>query len=802
MMKRSIYRLLLILLLAGMQGRAKAQLVAAIDTRFQSFTAKNVQEKIFAHTDREFYLAGDLVWFKLFLVDGAFHKPLDLSKVAYVELLDASNKPVVQTKLSMKDGEGDGSFFVPVSVSSGYYSLRAYTNWMKNTGADYFFQKSITIVNPQISLPPTVVQVNAMEPDIRFFPEGGHLVNGIAGKVACKMTAPDGRELAFSAAVTDENNNHSIVFQSVHGGIGSFSFTPEAGHKYNAIITTTDGKKFTRSLPAADNEGFGLHVSESGPDKLLVHAENNTGATGGYLLVHTRQILRSASQVSFSGGKAEIQIDKNKLGDGITTITLFNAARQPVCERLYFKFPDNPLRIYPKTPQAVYETRNKIDLDLKALRRDDPVNDASLSVSVFRVDSLDALPDENISSYLLLSSDLKGNIENPSWYFDFPPSITAAAIDNLMLTHGWRRFGWDQVLQDKEPVFHFVPEYNGHIITGKIVDKTGRATANIPGFLSVPGKRTQFYPSVSDSKGQVRFEMKDMIGSSEIVVQTNTQQDSLYKLEIDNPFASTYRTTPNPAFQFSRRYTGTLVSKSIGTQVQNIYTAQQRQQFRFPQLDSMPFYGKADATYYLDKYTRFITLEEVLREYVAYLDVQRSRGKFNISLFDFTASQGLIPTKQVPLFPTNPLVLLDGVPIFDVTRLMALDARKIRKLDIFNHRQFVRGQYFDGVLNWQTYNGDLADLELDPGALALEYEGLQARRIFYSPVYDTEDKRSTHLPDFRNLLYWSPGVRTDAKGAAKLSFYSSDLKGKYAVVVQGLSKDGVGGSGVSFFEVR
>jgi hypothetical protein len=478
------------------------------------------------------------------------------------------------------------------------------------------------------------------------------------------------------------------------------------------------------------------------------------------------------------------------------------AGGRPVCERLYFTYPRQALNITAQPEQPVYGNRKKIDITLYA-GADQPADNASLSMAVFRMDSLEAMPEETIYSYLLLSSDLRGKVESPAWYFSRNTAETKPAMDNLMLTHGWRRFAWENILQGKEPVFSFVPEYNGHLVTGRITDtRTGKPAANITGYLSVPGRRTQFYPSMSNAQGQVRFEMKEMIGSSEIIAQTNTQQDSLYKLDIDNPFSTAYNSTGIPPFSFPRSYAGNLVNKSISTQVQNIYTAQQRKQFNFPELDSVPFYGKADATYYLDKYTRFITLEEVLREYVTFLDVQRARGKYHIPLFDFTASQGLIPTKQVILFPTDPLVLLDGVPLFDVTRLMAMDARKIRKLDIFNHRQFVRGMYFDGVLNWHTYNGDLADLELDPGAVAIDYEGLQPQRIFYSPVYDTDDKRDSHLPDFRNLLYWSPSLRTNDKGYAQTSFYSSDLKGKYAVMVQGLSKNGVGGSGVSFFEVK
>ncbi|RYF97003.1 MAG: hypothetical protein EOO02_21340, partial [Chitinophagaceae bacterium] len=115
--------------------------------QFSEFSKRNVQEKLFVHTDKEFYLAGEIVWYKLYYMDGVNHQPMDLSKLAYVEILDQNNRPVMQGKNALKSGAGKGSFYLPSSVNSGSYKLRAYTNWMKNFDAGYYFEKDITIVN-------------------------------------------------------------------------------------------------------------------------------------------------------------------------------------------------------------------------------------------------------------------------------------------------------------------------------------------------------------------------------------------------------------------------------------------------------------------------------------------------------------------------------------------------------------------------------------------------------------------------------------------------------------------------------
>jgi hypothetical protein len=147
-------------------------------------------------------------------------------------------------------------------------------------------------------------------------------------------------------------------------------------------------------------------------------------------------------------------------------------------------------------------------------------------------------------------------------------------------------------------------------------------------------------------------------------------------------------------------------------------------------------------------------------------------------------------------------VLLDGVPVFDIDKLMNYDPLKIRKLDVVSRMYFLNNMFFEGVVNFTTYKGNLEGYELDPHATVIDYEGLQLQREFYAPVYDTREQAESRLPDFRNLLYWSPQIKTNNAGKQEVSFYSSDLPGKYAVVLQGLTADGKAGSQQIQFEVK
>lgn len=771
-----------------------------LEEQFNQYGKKVLQEKLFVHTDRNFYITGDILWLKLYNVDASFHQSLGISKVAYAEILDANNTPVLQTKIALEDGKGNGSIYLPVTLNSGNYKLRAYTNWMKNFGVDYFFEKIITLVNPQKKreiIPP----VKQLPPDIRFFPEGGNLVYGIPSKIACKVLNPDGRGATFKGHIVDEQNNTVISFHSLDFGMGSFDFTPLARHRYQAVIET--GKnRITKELPEIYKEGYVMHVSQNDKQAITVQVQTNI-ASGGevYLLAHTRQSLKTVMKATLQNGLAVFSVDLDKLGDGISQLTVFNNDLQPVCERLHFTYPLQRLNISVNGNNKDYRTRSKIDLDIRSTDQSGKQLGADMSIAVYRVDALQLLDETNINTFLWLSSDLKGHIESPGYYFENITPEVVLAMDNLMLTQGWRRFGWDDVLQDKTPVLSFPPEYNGHIITGKVINSlTGAPIENIETYASVPGPGTHFLASKSDASGKVKFDFKKIKGSSEIIVQTNPPADSLTHVEIANPFYENYSSDRLPAFRLSKINESTLLDHSIGTQVQNIYTGDKLKQFT-QNADTVAFFEKPDATYFLDDFTRFTTMEEVMREYVMFMDVQKRNGKFFIPLM-YRLSLPLSVMIKEPFFETDPLILVDGVPVFDVNKLMNFDPRKMRKLEMVNKRYFLGNAIFPGIMNWKTYKGDLANYELDPHATVIDYEGLQLEREFYSPVYDTDEKVASHLPDFRNVLYWSPNIHTGEKGQQHVGFYTSDKKGSYVAVIQGLSANGSCGAGLWEFEVK
>ncbi|CAG5070097.1 hypothetical protein DYBT9623_02837 [Dyadobacter sp. CECT 9623] len=795
-MKTKIFTYICLLLAAPLIVAAQDDaMVTSMKQRFGLYSERAVQEKMYVHLDRPFYLVGETLWFKAYLLNGATHRFLDLSKVGYLEVLDIENNPVVQTKFSMNTGQGNGSVQLPATIVSGKYKVRCYTNWMKNFGVDQFFESDFTVVNPFIRFEPDRLVKDNLRYDFQLFPEGGRLVKGIESKIAFRAVAEDGKGIRFNGAIVNAQNDTIQKFAPGLNGIGTFTFTPKEGETYKAFVTDSKGTRAEYPFPAVEEGGYVMQVKDSTDTwlKVTVFARLNTDEpTYVYMLSHTRQNNPVIEKKPIVRNRAVFLLDKSKLGEGISHITIFNEKVKPVTERLYFKRPKANLNIDAQLAKT-FITREKVTLNLTSSVAAAADQMSNLSVAIYLDDSIKGDPQQNINTYLWLTSDLKGTVESPEYYFSNTTKEADQQLDNLMLTHGWRRLQWDNVFGNQPPKYTNIPEHDGHFITGKIVDReTGNPAKGRDAFLAALDVPALLYGAQSDQEGKVTFEVRRFIGPKEITVQTNLGMDSTYKIEIASPFSKQYSQNPLPAFFFDKTLENQLLTRTINMQTANSYLPRVYNQKKVKLADSLAFFGMPDEKYFLDDFTRFPTMEEVLREYVKGVLVRRRQKEFHFRIID-----KLLPNT---FYTTDPLMLVDGIPVFDADKIMEFDPLKIKKIEVLNARYFLGPMTFTGVVSFSTYGNDLAGFELDPRVLVVPYEGVQAQREFYAPKYDGGNANS-RIPDFRNLLLWAPNVVTDKTGKASVEFYTSDQTGKYQVVIQGITPSGVAGSKQFSFQV-
>lgn len=784
-----IYRkLFLISLLMVIKVSVNAQVLEKVQNAFSGYQ-NTFQEKTFVHTDKEHYLAGELMWLKVYTVDALTNMKVDLSKIVYVEIIDQDNSAVLQSKIELKNGLGNGSMIIPSTLLSGTYKLRAYSKWMQNFGPDYFFEKQLTLIST-LNAPEAKAKKKTIQ-DVQFFPEGGDFIEGIPNSIGFKVLGADGKGIDLKGVIVDQKNDTVARFQSLKFGMGKMMFTPKPNNSYKLVAGLNKTEIIIKDLPTVKKQGYNLILTDNDSDFLTLTVGTTVNIDQVYLFAHNGKKISNAEAGTVTSGKAVFKIEKAKLGEGISHLTIFDISGRPVAERLYFKRPEQQLKIEATTDLSKYSSRKQITVNLKLKNEKNVAENGDLSVSVRRLDSLQGLDQSNILSYLWLTSELKGTIESPSYYFLNPTKETDHAIDHLLLTQGWRKFTWPDLTTNHNTLLTFLPETQGHLINGTLKGLNGNPMVNNNVYIGIPSNRSKFYASVTDTLGRFVFNLKELYGTNEIVVQTNTRIDTVSKIDIKSPFAERFNTFDFKPIDFKPTLINELQSHSLSTQVQNTYFSEQLKQFKKPLTDTVRFFGKPFKTYHLDDYTRFDMMEDVLREYVSEVFISKNQNNYQIKILG-----------KVDFLNENPLILVDGVPYFNMNKIMEVDPKKIKTLDIIRDRYHYGPAVFEGILNFTSYKTNLGSSYINPNAVVLDYEGMQIQREFYHPKYETEIQKTSRMPDFRNVLYWSPSITTNAQGIGEFSFYTSDLKGTYIGVINGLSTTGVPGVGSFSFEVK
>jgi hypothetical protein len=772
--------------------------LGSITRSLARYERRGPQEKLFLHLDRPLYLSGETMWFKVYAADGTYARPLALSSVAYVEVLDDKNRPVLQGKVALSQATGQGSFVVPGELASGSYTVRAYTSWMKNFAPEAYFHSTITVLNTAVaSGAPRAQGRDSLAYEARFFPEGGNLVKGLRSTVAFRVTDHTGRGVAATGKVLDARGKTVATFGTLRLGMGTFTFTPASAEEtYTAVLAPQGATTSIRQvLPQVFAQGYVLHVENTSPTQLTLTVDaTNTQLEMLNLLIHSRQQTAIATRLPLVNGRAVLALRPDQLLPGVSHFTVFNAAQQPVCERLYFRRPgpEQLLALTARTDKAQYALRDKVSLQVAAGSA--AAATASLSMAVYRLDSLSTSPPPAIAHALWLTADLKGTVENPGYYFTAPEPEATTAADNLMLTQGWSRFRWEDVLAPGLAPLSYQAEPNGHVVRAQLTRAGSTAPRpNLMTYLSSPNRIIRLSNSLSNAEGVVQFEMNNFVGAQDILLQTDPQQDSTSRITVLDPFSKRYAGSALPGYGLTPRFLPDYERRHLQAQLQNTYWGKYRSRYTRSAMDSLAFYGVPDEKYLLDKYTRFKVLEEVLREYVPGVVVRIRKDGFHFLVVDKV---------NKTLLGENPMVLLDGFPVFNINKMMAMPTIKIQKLEVVDSRYFHGLAVYNGIVSFTTYKGDLEGFPLDPRVLVERYEGVQRQREFYAPRYDTPEAAKSRLPDLRNLLYWNPEISLSGPTAKTLDFYTGDQAGRYLVVLQGLAANGLAGSHSFVLDVK
>jgi len=786
------------------------------------------QQKAYLHLDRPVYGTGETIWFSAYVVDATRHQLDSLDQVLYVDLVSAERRVVARRTLRLRGGRANGDLDLADSLAAGTYQLRAYTNWMRNVGSgdDYIYSRRLKVWPASPLAPPDAPTASktpskapgaaavASRPDVQFFPEGGYLVEGLPAVVACKATDAHGRGVDVRGKILNAQNAEVASFGSRHAGMGRFAMVPGSGQRYKARVTLPDGSTADYALPAVQASGYVLHVVES-ETEFLVEARYR-GIAGApapgpvTLMTQVRGVVAYPGPRTLDASTPAVwRMPKKNYPSGIVHFTLFDGQGAPQCERLAFvQNGEAGLRVSVTPDQAAYGPHAPVQLLVRVTDAAGQPVPTQLSVAVSDA-SLAALEpqSESIVSNLLLTSDLAGYVENPGYYFQNPTPATRQALDDLLLTQGWRRFVWKEVLSGKPPIIRYEAQ-QGISLNGQVTSAFGNkpvGNSQLTFLLTKPVRN--LVTAATDAEGRFRFTGLPADDTSQVTLQARRAQGaSNVAIRPDfGPAIGALNLPALPAVGAAPAAVGAFVRRSRQAQtadlelhpekgirniaLSNVSVTAKRE--RIPANDPRRLYGAKASTVvnFADMPTAQsgMTILQLLQGRVAGLTVS-----------------GSPPNMTVQIRNTgSPQFILDGMRV-DVDVISAIPASTVESVEVFKGNEAAIFGSPGGAIAVFTKQGDpnyKGKKDPAPGIVTLNVPGFYRAREFYSPRYNALLSNPPADPR-TSTIYWNPAVQTNAKGEAELHFFTADGGGTFQATAEGISRDGQPAQGSSTVTVR
>jgi hypothetical protein len=886
-----------------------AQSVAGLIRNMDTLRNRLPVEKLYLQTDKPYYTLGDTLWFKSYLLNTDYLTPSARSGLLYLELDNSNNQMVKRIMVQAVSGISFGDIALDQEeIPEGSYTLRAYTNWMRNFGEDYIFKKNIyisalsgsTLVkasfkldsiagkstieanlffigldkNPvrlkdmqlkvmngrhnlfkdkattgmdgglnvnfdladktqlnnlsiianqtgkgadtaKLTVPVTVNRPEKM--DVQFMPEGGNLVAGIPTKVGFKAIGEDGKGADVTGKVINGKNQTITNIQTIHKGMGSFELTPEANESYTAVINLPNKTTKSYPLPKINLTGTTLRITNKGNDSLEITLTATATTTNNYYLIgQSRGVICYAATIKFTEKAVKKIIGSNLFPTGIARFTLLNNINQPLNERIVYIDHNDNLNINITVDKPGYTTRDSIALAIQVKDKDNNPVHGTFSLAV--TDNEQVKPDSigsNILNNLLFTSDLKGTVEEPGWYFQQENSGNnkAIALDNLLLTQGWVGYDWKNVFNIKPAPILF-PAEKEFTVQGKVTN-VFNAPVKGTGVMLLQKKPGMIMDTLTDDKGRFVFKGQKLFppDTAYYLIEAHNKNGKSFNVGVDvdefiPPVFAAPKEQPQPWYVNSD---ATLLNNG-STKVAQIkaeadYKGEGHllKEVEIKDKKVIPgshnLNGPGEADIIMDEKemnaAKKMTLFELLKH----------RFK-NFAYYTDPVLQGLPGPPHYHLNVHQVIFVIDGVfiggstlPIeFYMSNLTAEDVKGIEIMYSakyamaydpgFLHKETGPERKVPVFLEITTYSGHGAYLRHIPGRYVYKPIGFSLPKQFYSPRYTIKNKNMAPGTDLRSTIHWEPNVITDRDGKATVSFFSADKPAEYTIIMEGTDLNG------------
>ncbi len=791
MLKSSLYKVIalsfsFIVVITGLKAQRIDSLLNILEENYP-------QEKIHLHMDKLYYNPGETIWFKAYITTD--NLPTALSKTCYAELIDEKGTILQRKMMPVLESGAASNFELPDTLHSNKIFVKAYTSWMLNFDSSLLYLQPIHIIPLKSAVKKLPVNPSY---SLTLFPEGGDLVDGVSSIVAFKATDQEGTPTVVSGNVVDGKGNKITSFSSVHDGMGYFSLLPSTAEEYKAVWKDKKGVQHETALPDAKKEGLVLSIAYSGNHLQYTLARQGNIALSStiyYVIAQMQQRRVYSAKVNLTKPTVTAPIITDSLPNGVLQLTIFNAAQQPVAERIVFI--NNNTYYFNTDLHAVEKnltkrSRNVLQVDVG----NNLLTNLSISVTDGTINPV-TNNEENIYTQLLLTSDLKGYIYNPAYYFSSDEDSVKQHLDLVMLTNGWRRFKWENVLAEKWPVLTMLPE-DFISIKGKVLglSKLQLANKELTGILKTKEGNTNFLNIPLGKDGQFRVDKFYFFDTAKLYYQFNNDKDKTLTTSASFAFTNSFIKSPVQSVGLLSSLYAPAKTDSIILLKSSALAKLQREQTERNKIQTL--------STVVVKVKQKSLKEKMEAEYTSGLFSGGDGYTFTTEDDPFAKSaqsilsylQGKVAGLQISTTGEGSATWRGSPTSFflnemntNVSQLQSTSMADVAMIKIFRPPFFgAMGGGAGGAIAVYTKKGAAANSSVK-GLDFANLAGYSVIKQFFSPNYQITNDPT--VEDYRTTLYWNPFLLID-KNSRRITipFYNSDNCKKLRVIIEGINELG------------
>lgn len=645
--------------------------------------------------------------------------------------------------------------------------------------------------------------------DLQFFPEGGNIVLGLENKIAYKAVDQYGTPIDFDGFIMDQSTGRKTRITSTYKGMGAFKFTP-THELYHVEIVEPVGVKRQYGLPTFEKSGMLMKVGNVGKDNISIELQStNVEDERVYLAIMGGDELHWLSE-EVVHDRLSLEIPKKDLHIGIAQITLFNDRLEPMQERLVFVNEHRKLTVDIETEKQFYGPREKVIARINVWDEKGLPVRANLSIAVSNADlsTQNAYFKPNLMSQLLLQSELRGSIPTPNYYFQYDSPFAAESLDLVMMTHGWRRYDWDQIRNFTGPKIE-VGEYAlPETVKGSVTLRNGK-----------PAKRRQVHILNANDMSIMDIVETDEYGQFEYMFEQTSQSENgiwlLAESERDEPLNIHTEPRKNSKNHFANIKPRTAEDRMVmNSRLSKMDKEKWMHYDNAKLLENVTIKGKKitpfeipESPSELKQYTRKKITREELNKSVRdnLLDLIRlvaPTASYDLLTGAINLRRAFRPITAPAHFVINDMPYGSQYWRVNQINLEAIESIEIVKASGAGVRYGLPA--LGGLIIITTKEKTNFDQQQSKNRLhnPVLFGALTTNKDFYMPNYESEDTPEYLGPDLRTTIHWEPMVTTDDNGEAFVYFYNGELGGEVIGTLEGLSLDGRIGHGVFSYTVQ